>query len=304
MKNIFMAAALLCCALTMTAQDSQTERNKMYRITLGKVEYAHHKEKMSTNDAVGKALTGIVTGKIEVQATKYEGDVKNAIIRGLSSAYRFRYNNLLEMADITGDGNIVVDAVITNIEAKAEARREYKDFKDVKDVKELKNKENNTKITTYYNGIVDVSLTLKDAKTGEVIATPEFFGSGSGNSESSNPDKAIHEAINRMSGRIASWLNKYRPLEANITEGATAKKNKQKEVYIDLGSREGAYAGIHMNVYLVDDSDGYESKIEIGKLKIEAVEGEDLSRCRVLSGSKDIKTCIDAEADLKVISVE
>ncbi len=83
MRKFFMTAvALLFCALTMMAQDGEAERNKMYRVTLGKIQYAHHNEKMSTNDAVGKALTGLVTGKIEVQATKYESDVKNAIIRG------------------------------------------------------------------------------------------------------------------------------------------------------------------------------------------------------------------------------
>ena len=310
MRKIFMTAvALLFCALTMMAQDGEAERNKMYRVTLGKIQYAHHNEKMSTNDAVGKALTGLVTGKIEVQATKYESDVKNAIIRGLSSAYRFRYNNLLEVADLVGDGNIVADAEITNIQAKSETRREYKnyndlkDVKDIKDINDLKKKENETKLTSYYNGIVDMTLTLKDAKTGEVIATPSFSCSGSGNSDNSTVDKAIRGAINRLSGQISSWLNKYRPLEANIVEGATAKKDKQKEVYIDLGSREGAFPGLHMNVYLVDDSDGYESTIEVGRLKVEAVEGEDLSRCKIQNGGKDIKACLDAEAYLKVISV-
>ena len=44
-----------------------------------------------------------------------------------------------------------------------------------------------------------------------------------------------------LSASIAGWLNKYRPLQANIIEGSVAKKDKQKEVYIDLGSSEGAF---------------------------------------------------------------
>lgn len=45
-------AAVLCCAIAVSAQDTQTDRNKTYRITLGNVQYTHHNEKMSAGDAV------------------------------------------------------------------------------------------------------------------------------------------------------------------------------------------------------------------------------------------------------------
>ena len=100
------------------------------------------------------------------------------------------------------------------------------------------------------------------------------------------------------------WLNKYRPLKANIIEGSTAKKNKQKEVYIDLGSSEGAFKGLQMGVYQVKTVAGREAKSQIGKLKIEEVEGDDISLCKVQSGGKEIKVAIDAGEQLQVISVE
>ena len=57
MKKILTTlAAILCCAITISAQDAQTNRNRTYRITLGNVQYAHHNEKMSAGDAVGKVL--------------------------------------------------------------------------------------------------------------------------------------------------------------------------------------------------------------------------------------------------------
>ena len=94
MRKILMTlAAVLCCAITASAQDAQTDRNRTYRITLNDVQYAHHNEEMSAGDAVGKIITGALTGQTSVQATKYEDDVKNAIIKGLSGAYRFRYND-------------------------------------------------------------------------------------------------------------------------------------------------------------------------------------------------------------------
>jgi hypothetical protein len=47
------------------------------------------------------------------------------------------------------------------------------------------------------------------------------------------------------------YCNRWLPLRANVLEGVRDKKDKQKEVYIDLGNAEGAYKGLHMGVYTV-----------------------------------------------------
>jgi hypothetical protein len=300
MKKILMTLAagrlvltiFFCCAITVSAQEAKTDRNRTYRITLGNVQYAHHDEKMSTGEAVGKILTGVLTGQASVQATKYEEDVKNAIIKGLSSAHRYRYNVGLQAAgDTLEEGNLVADAIITNIQAKMDSHT-------------WKDKNDKTQVTTYYTGVCEAMITLKDAKTGEVVSNRTFSGTGMGSSSYSDSDKAVRDAIGRLSSRITEWLNKYRPLEANIIEGSAAKKDKQKEVYIDLGSGEGAYAGLHMGVFTVKTIAGREAKSQIGKLKIEAVQGYDISRCKVQSGGKDIKAALDAGEQLKVISID
>ncbi len=291
-KFLVTLAAVLCCAITASAQDAQTDRNRTYRITLNNVQYAHHDEKMSAGDAVGKILTGVLTGQTSVQATEYEDDVKNAIIKGLSSAHRFRYNDgLLQLDDVVEGGNLVVDAVITNIQAKSSSRT-------------WKDKDDKTQVSTTYTGVAEVMLTLKDARTGEIMANPSFNGQGTTSSSYSTSDKAIQDALNRLSGRITTWLNKYLPLQANILEGGAAKKDKQKEVYIDLGSSEGAFEGLHMGVYQVRTIAGREAKSQIGKLKIEAVEGDGISRCKVQSGGKDIKAALDAGEKLVVMSID
>ena len=288
-KILITLAAVLCCAMTVFAQ---SDRNRTYRITLNNVQYAHHDEKMSAGDAVGKILTGALTGQTSVQATEYEDDVKNAIIKGLSGAYRFRYNDgLLQLDDVVEDGNLVVDAIITNIKANSSSRT-------------WKDKNDKTQVSTTYTGMAEVMLTLKDAKTHEIVANPSFNGQGTAGSSYSTSDKAIQDALNRLSNRITVWLNNYRPLRANILEGTAAKKDKQKEVYIDLGSNEGAFVGLHMGVYEVKTVAGREAKSQIGKLKIEAVEGGDISRCKVQSGGKDIKAAIDGGQQLQVISID
>jgi hypothetical protein len=292
MKKILMTiAAVLCCSLTVSAQDTQTNRNQVYNIMLNNVEYTHRDEKLSAGEAVGQILSGVLTGQTSVQASKYEDDVKNAIIKGLSGAHRFRYNDgLAQLKDVVQEGNIVVNAVITNIQAESSTSS-------------LKLKAD-VKTSTTYRGIVEAMLTLKDLKTGEVIANPSFGGKGTSFSSYSTSDKAIKEAIAHFATCITAWLNKYSPLQANIIEGTAAKKDKQKEVYIDLGSSEGAYEGLHMGVFQVKKIGGREAKSQIGKLKIEAVEGDDISRCKVQSGGKDIKAAIDAGEKLRVISID
>ena len=285
-------AASLCCIAIASAQDAETDRNQVYHIGLGNVQYAHHDEKMSTGEAVGKILSGIATGHTSVQATKYEADVLSAIARGLSGSYRFRYNDkAAQMSETLEEGDIKVDALIMNIQAQSSSRT-------------WKDKDDKTQVTTWYTGIVDVMLTLKDAKTGEVITNSTISGRGSSSSTYSTSDQAIRGALDGLSGRITAWLNKYKPLQANLLEGASAKKDKQKEVYIDLGSREGAFRGLHMGVFIVKTIAGKEAHQQIGKLKVEAVEGEDISRCKVQSGGKEIKAAIDAGGQLKVISID
>jgi hypothetical protein len=292
MKKILMTlAAVLCCAITASAQDAQEDRNKTYNIILGNVQYTHHDEKMSTGEAIGKVLTGVLTGQTSVQVTKYEADVQAAIIKGLSSAYRFRYNDALQIGDLAEEGNIVADVIITNIEAKSSTST----WKDTK---------GKTQVSTTYTGVCKAMLSLKDAKTGEVVTNTAFKGQGTTTSSFSDSDKAIRDALDKLTKRITVWLNNYRPLQANIIEGSTAKKDKQKEVYIDLGSNEGACAGLQMGVYVIKNIAGREAKSQIGKLKIEAVEGDDISLCKVQSGGKDIKAALDAEQQLRVVSID
>ena len=45
---------------------------------------------------------------------------------------------------------------------------------------------------------------------------------------------------------------------------------------------------------------GKEARIEIGRLKVEEVLGEELSLCKVTKGEKDIKTALDNGSTLVV----
>ena len=182
-------------------------------------------------------------------------------------------------------------ALITNINASSSSRT-------------WKDKEGKVHVDTYYRGEVEAVLTLKDIKTGEVIANPTISGRGSTTSMFSTSDQAVKDAIGMLSGSVKRWLNNYKPITANFIQAGAVKKDKQKEVFIDLGSREGAYKGMHMGIYQLYTIKGKQGKSLLGKLRIEEVAGEDISRCKVTSGSKDIKEAIDDGQTLAVMSLD
>ncbi len=286
MKKILMTiVAVICCTQTMTVS-AQENRNQVFNITLGNISYAHHDEKPTTGEAIGKIIAGAITGKASIEATKYENDVKNAIALGLSGAHRFIFNSNLSASD---PADFIADAMINSIKAEMSSSS-YKSGDKTK--------------TTTYKGIVEVMLTLKDAQTGKVLTNSSFKGNGLTSSSYSTQDAAIKQALTELAKRITTWLNNQMPLQANIVEGATAKKEKQKEVYIDLGSSEGAVKGLHMGVFVVKTVAGKEARQQVGKLKIEEVEGDEISLCKVQSGGKDIKAAIDEGKQLVVLSID
>ena len=69
MKKILLTlAAVVCCAMFVSAQDAQKDRNRKYNITLGKVQYAHHDDKMSADEAVGKIINDMA--KVQQKSEK------------------------------------------------------------------------------------------------------------------------------------------------------------------------------------------------------------------------------------------
>ena len=285
--KMVMIAVLLCSVLSLNAQ---VERNQIYNIYLGEVRYSNPKENMSSTDAFGQIVRAAVTGKATVQAPEYQDMVKTAVVRGLSNAYRYRLSErLAQFGDESEAGNLSADVLITNIAASSESST-YKD------------KNGKTHVSTKFKGDVDVTITLTDVVTGDVIATPSFSGSGYSSGTNPNQEEAFKNGMSSFVNRITSWLNQTLPLQANIIEGNAVKKDKQKKVYIDLGNREGAAVGIHFGVFIVKTVAGREARQQIGKLKIESVQGDDISLCKVQSGGKEIKKALEAGEQLLVIS--
>ena len=284
MKKILMTiAAVLCCAF-VSEVNAQENRNQRVLVGVNQMNYPK-KQRKDAGAVLGAIADALLTGQVTTQKENYESAVRSAIVKGISQARRVSaIDGQLSAEEIANKKSYYVDATVSNISTTTK-NQESPDKK---------------KIYTYYKGLVSVTLHIKNAKTDEVVASPTFNVSEMDVSWMETADEALNKAILRLSNYITTYFNQWFPLYANIIEGAREKKDKQKEVYIDLGSREGAYKGIHLAVYTIKTIAGKEAKKQIGKLKSESVEGADISLCKVQSGGKDIKAAIDEGLTLQV----
>ena len=241
---------------------------------------------------IGEVLTALVTGETTQEMDQYVDAVQAAVVKGISQARRIKaIDGQLSPEEKDQPNTWYVDGTIASISTTSKV-----------DIWEDKNKKSHSR--TVYKGLIGVTLHFKDAHTDEVLFSPSFNISASDLSWVESAAGAINNAVNSLSGRITHYLNVNLPLSANIIEGARDKKDKQKEVYIDLGSNEGAYPGMQMGVYTIRNVAGREARSEIGKLKIVAVEGEDISRCKVQKGGKEIKAAIEGGLLLRVVTLD
>jgi hypothetical protein len=205
----------------------------------------------------------------------------------LSNVRRFTVTDGRQVAP-NDETNIIVDGTINYISIT----RELKLASNKKD-----------KIPQFYAQI-GLTLNVKDAVTGNVLNSQVFEVNKSGWSWVNSNDTAIKNALENLRKRVERYYNTAFPYTARILERGTEKKDKQKELYIDLGAMHGLQEGTHFNVYVIGSIGGKETRKQIGRLKVKSVEGDEVSLCKVASGGKEIKAAIDAGQQLQIISTD
>lgn len=145
------------------------------------------------------------------------------------------------------------------------------------------------------------SYTIKaiDPANGTTLATrtSDYSNSGKKSEEEAKTDAAYSSGI-----FIDELLENIAPLYGTILEVNKVKKDDAKEVYISLGSDHGVDTDTWFGVYVTRTIAGRESKKKIGQLKVSAVEGGDISLCKVRKGGKEIKSALDQKQDVTLKS--
>ena len=274
MKKVLIIALCMLYGMGTWAQQGRNAR-----ITMGMNNLTYNKPE--DKGTLAKVLDALLTGQVSKDQSKYQDAVRAAVVKGLSQSHRIiAIDGQLSKDEAALPNAMYIDGTVSNLSTTSKTENYESDGK--------------TRYRTYYKALIGVTLHFKDAKTDEVFASPAFNLSQWDVSWIETQEGAMMKALEKLSSTITDYCNKWLPLSANVLEGARDKKDKQKEVYIDLGSKEGAYEGLHMDVYTVKTIAGKEAKKQIGRLKIMEVLGDDISLCKVQSGGKDIKAALDA----------
>lgn len=280
----FIGSLFILIALSVFPAYGQRDRNIVYQINVSELAY-NNPTGNSAEKALKNVATALLTKSASVEMPKFADAVRSSVASGLSNVMRFRVSDGNSDA-INEDVQVYsTDGTITNISmvTKVETGK-------------------NIATTTYYRALVSVTVNLRNPKDGTVADSHTFSISDNDMTWLKSEEKAMSNALERLTNRVTVYYDQLYPLFASIIEGADAKKDKQKEVYIDLGEADGVSKGMQFNVYTVKSVAGKEARREIGRLKIEEVSGDEISLCKVTKGGDKIKNALDDGLTLVIIS--
>lgn len=282
MKMMVMLLAALT-ALPMMAQDANTLKN----VSVGELSYTIKEEPKTKVGTVVSAVLDVMSDQQTTEQPGYVDAVRASVIAALGQVRRFVVTDGLQV-EPNGETNIILDGVVNYLSTTRQLRL-------------ASNKKD--KIPQFYAQI-SLTLNVKDAATGTVINSQVFEVNRTGWSWYNSADTAIKEALEGLRSKVVRYYNTAYPYTANILERGVEKKDKQKELYIDLGSSHGLQRGVHFAVYVIGSIGGKETRKQIGRLKVTSIEGDEVSLCKVSSGGKDIKAALDAQQKLLIISTD
>lgn len=289
-RNGWLSLLLLLGCLPALAQ-TEVNMNPMHKVAVREMSYTPKVKKETVSSILSTLTKAAVTGESSEQQDAYVDAVRASIVGGLSRVRRFQVieGGFVEGEIADDEEAFYLDGTIASISTVQKTV--------VPEDKKLKS-------YNEYRGQISATLMLKDIHTDAVVVTGNFNVSGSDCSWLKDADGALNEAIQVLTRRVARHFNLRFPLRAEIVERGEVKKEKQKEVFLNIGSAAGAYEDQRYAVQVVSTIAGKEAAHEIGSLRISEVMGDDISRCRIVSGSKEIKLALDEGKTLRAVSTE
>lgn len=295
MRTILSIILLLMFCQTTYAQ---RERNVILTCGIKNVAYTAPPEKKKTTASstvgqiIGSVLEAAAGANSQTEAhPEYIDQIRAAIVGGIGNSRRVnvvdaQFDDVVDSGcDLYIDGNI--GSISTTRHLKVWTDDKKKEHEDVE-----------------YKGNITGTINIKVVGTDEVVKSLNINTASYTFNWVATADDALGNCVRWLTNWLTSTANNIYPLYASIVEGSSAKKDKQKEVYIDLGEPDGVYKGMHFNVYKVGQVAGKETKKQVGKLRVTEVQGDEISLCKVTSGGADIKEALDSGAELVITSVD
>ena len=152
----------------------------------------------------------------------------------------------------------------------------------------------------YYTGNVAFTLKVVNAEDGTIIGAETYQYSDLSAGNGSSADGALYETLNKAKEAMVAFTSKYFKTMGEIVEIGEIKNGKPKTCYINLGASSGLKEGETFIVHELKLIAGIEGREEVGKVKIEAVVADGLSRCKITSGAEGILAAFRAGNELQV----
>ena len=292
-----LAASFLMFPGRSMAQEQQRafDRNHCFDLYVGDIYYTPKSKDVKTSSKVLDVIASVVSGEFTENHDGYADAVTSQIVKGLASAFRFKvYDRMFDESSDNGEYALTIDGNIASITTTSKTVTHEKKEKDGK-VKKTTTEE--------YRAVILFTLSLKDLN-GNIINSNTFSVESNESSSSwfGTRQKALERAISYVPGYVARYYDEVYPLTADIIEVGADRNNKQKEVYIDLGYSHGVYVDLTFGVYQITYINGRTSRHYLGRIRVKEIQGPDVSYCKVVSGGKDIKKCLDNGTQLLIIS--
>ncbi|GEM_PF-5837776 len=155
----------------------------------------------------------------------------------------------------------------------------------------------------YSDKLITISafVYLTDPKTGEIKASRQVT-SDTWASEYETFEGAKNRTIYNLGVYTINIFNRWYPLRGHMLEKGfeKGKKQKLKEIFIDLGSANGLGTGYTCNVYTVRRIAGRIARKYIGRGRVAEVLGDDITSVELKKGADLIKQAFDNGAELAV----
>lgn len=288
MKNLkytLLILAMLLCTVSISAQDNGL--NPVFPVNVHDLQYNIVEKKTTVSSVLGTVA--------EAVAGQTTDNSHEDMVPAVNAAVKSAIGGVRRLSPSDADGAAFdLSGEVTRISSTTKVRTV-----EEKDSKGKVTKRN----VNEYEGTVSIALILKDLNSGEV-RTNTFSGAVGWADNPHSENEALTICINTIRRKIVNYYNSMFPLSANIIERGDEKKDKAKEMYIDLGSVSGTFKGQRFAVYEVGQVAGRETRSKVGRLKVSVVAGDDISLCKVTSGGKDIKKAFDSGKQLVVVSEE
>lgn len=155
----------------------------------------------------------------------------------------------------------------------------------------------------YYDGLISFTVKVTNITDGSIKVSKQFDYSGLNAKTGDSREAAITATLAYVKTSMQKFVNDYFKLESTIVAIEQSDKKKGAvTVYINCGSAVGIQKGQLFDVKVEKDIAGKKILTNIGALKAEEVQAEDMTLCKVTKGGKEILEANQDGRKLVIIS--